>query len=259
MGSLDKFRLDKKVAIVTGAAKGLGKSIAIGLAEAGANIVIADINYEEAQKTAKEIAKLGVDTLSYKLDVRNEEEIKLMLKDIKDIFEGIDILVNNAGICKHIPAKEMKKTDWQDVIAVNLTGVFLMSKIIGEEMIKAKNGSIINIASISSFIINIPQKQCAYNASKAGVVQLSKSLAVEWAKYNIKVNAIAPGYMMTKMTEKYIENNKDEVNKHWVEPTPMKRLGYPEELQGAAIFLASQASSFITGETIVIDGGFTIC
>lgn len=259
MSVLDKFKLDNKVAIVTGAAQGLGKSIAIGLAEAGADIVIVDINYQLAQKTAQEIGKIGGRTLAYQADVTNEDQLTDVLEDVLGQFDRIDILVNNAGICKHIAAEKMDVKDWQNVLDVNLTGVFLCSKVVALYMLENKQkGSIINMASMSGYIVNYPQAQSSYNASKAGVIQLTKSLAAEWAEAGIRVNAIAPGYMKTEMTKKVIQSKPEITQKYWVDPAPMKRMGRPEELQGAAIYLASEASSFMTGNTMIIDGGYTI-
>jgi NAD(P)-dependent dehydrogenase (short-subunit alcohol dehydrogenase family) len=259
VGILSKFKLEDKIAIVTGAARGLGMAMANGLAEAGANIVIPDIDYETAEKTARDLANKGVKTLALKTDVADENNVANMVFRTIDEFGKIDILVNNAGIGKQIPAEKMSKEDWEDVININLTGVFLCAREVGKKMIEARQGSIINIASMSGYIVNYPLPQTAqasYNASKAGVVQLTKSLAAEWAGYNIRVNAIAPGYMKTKMTANYLKMHP-EMEEIWVRLTPMKRMGLPEELQGAAVYLASDASSFMTGNTLIIDGGYT--
>lgn len=257
MSVLDKFKLDNKTAIVTGAARGLGKAMATGLAEAGANIVIPDIDLEAGEKAAKEIAETGVDTLALKTDVTKENDVKKMITDTLDRFDKIDILINNAGICKHIPAEKMSKEDWQEVVDINLTGVFLCAKEVGKHMLEIGGGSIINISSMSGYIVNHPQPQSSYNTSKAGVSQLTKSLAAEWAEHNIRVNGIAPGYMKTKLTAQFLEE-QPEMKEYWVEPTPMKRMGIPEELQGTAVYLASDASSFMTGNIIIIDGGYTV-
>ncbi len=258
MNIIEEYKLENKTAIITGAARGLGKAIATGLAEAGADIVIPDIDYEEAKKTAAEIKQLEVESLALKTDVTSEKDVKNMVSEVIDKFNGIDILVNNAGICKNIPAEEMSKEEWDKVINVNLTSVFLCAREIGKKMIEnKKGGSIINIASMSADIVNYPQPQCSYNASKAGVVHLTKSLAAEWAKYKIRVNAISPGYMKTKLTDQILEENP-ELKKHWIDPTPMKRMGAPEELRGAAVYLASDASSLMTGSVLTIDGGYTI-
>jgi len=256
VGVLDFFRLDGKNAIVTGAAQGLGKAMAQALAEAGANIVIADINLDLAEVTAREISNIGVKTRALKVDVTNPEDVNFMAKEVVSKLGSIDILVNNAGIVRHSPAEIMSKKDWDDVINVNLTGVFLCSQAVGRFMIEKKKGKIINIASMSGLIVNHPQPQVSYNASKAGVIMITKSLAAEWAQYNINVNAIAPGYMKTSMTAPFFE--KEEYRKAWLEPTPMKRPGNPEELGGAVVYLASDASSFMTGQILVIDGGYTL-
>ncbi len=257
MGVLSSFNLEGKTAIVTGAARGLGKAMATGLAEVGANIVIPDINYENARKTANEISELGVETLALKCDVTDKSEVQNMVEKTVDKFDNIDILINNAGLCKNIAAEEMSLEDWQEVIDINLTGVFLCSQVVGKEMIDNKGGSIINISSMSAEIINYPQPQCSYNASKAGVSQLTKSLAAEWAKYDIRVNAIAPGYMKTDLTAEILDKNPER-KEHWIEPTPMKRMGKPKELKGLAVYLASEASSFMTGNIVKIDGGYTL-
>lgn len=257
MSILNKFKLDGKTAVVTGAARGLGKAMAAGLAEAGANIVIPDLNLEGAREAAAEIAEIGVKTLALETDVTDEKDVMEMVNKIEEEFERIDILINNAGICKHIPAEDMSLQEWQDVIDVNLNGVFLCAQKVGQHMIENGGGSIINISSMSAYIVNYPQCQSSYNASKAGVSHLTKSLAAEWSEHNIRVNAIAPGYMRTNMTQEVI-NETPELTEHWVDPAPMKRMGEPEELQGAAVYLASEASSFMTGNILIIDGGYTI-
>jgi NAD(P)-dependent dehydrogenase (short-subunit alcohol dehydrogenase family) len=257
MSVLDLFRLDAKNAIVTGSAQGLGKAMAQALGEAGANVAIVDINIDLARKTAEEFSKkVGKKFIAIQADVTREEDVRRMVEEVVANFSHIDILVNNAGIVRHAPAEVMSKKDWDDVIAVNFTGVFLCSQAVGRHMIGRKQGKIINIASMSGLIVNYPQPQVAYNASKAGVIMLTKSLAVEWAKYNINVNAIAPGYMKTAMTAPFFE--KEEYRRLWLEPTPMKRPGEPEELTGAVVYLASDASSFMTGQVLVIDGGYTL-
>ena len=256
MSILSKFKLDNQVAVVTGGSRGLGKAMAVGLAEAGANVVISALHIDKAIKTAQEIKKLGVKSIAIKVDVTDENDVNKLVGNVLDEFGKIDILLNNAGICLDSPAEKMTKKQWDDVIDVNLNGVFLCAKAFGKEMIKRKKGSIINICSMSGYIVNYPQRQIAYNASKAAVKHLTKSLAAEWAKYNIRVNGIAPGYMRTEMTKKSIDAKY--MQKYFVEPTPMKRLGEPEELQGAAIYLASEASSFMTGNILIVDGGYTI-
>ena len=176
--------------------------------------------------------------------------------EVVERFGKLDIFVNNAGICRNIKAEEMTLEEWQEVIDINLTGVFIGSQVAGKRMIEQGGGSIINIASMSGSIVNVPQPQCSYNASKAGVIHLTKSLASEWAKYNIRVNAISPGYMKTGMTEKTLET--DMAKDWWLRLTPMGRPGLPCELGGAVVYLASDASSFMTGADLIIDGGYTV-
>jgi len=258
MNTMEKFNLKGKCAIVTGAATGLGKAMANALADAGANIVIFDINKEKAEKTAEEIRKKNVEVMVVKADVTSYDEISSGVKKVLEKFGKIDILINDAGIVRHVKAEEMSLKDWNDVINVNLTGVFIVSQIVGKVMIEQKSGSIINISSMSGLIVNTPQCQCAYNASKAGVILLTKSLATEWAGYNVRVNTIAPGYMNTELTAMFIkdERNKPTVDR-WMQFTPMGRVGEPEELGGIAVYLASDASSYVTGSVFTVDGGYT--
>ncbi|MFC7395510.1 SDR family NAD(P)-dependent oxidoreductase [Scopulibacillus cellulosilyticus] len=257
MSVLNKFKLDSKVSIITGAAMGLGKSMAQALAEAGSDIVIADINLKEAKAAAEEIRnQTGVKVLPIKTDVTNENEVNLMADKVIERFEKIDVLFNNAGITIHEKAEEMSFADWKKVIDINLNGPFLVSKAVGKKMIQQKSGSIVNISSMSGLIANTPQPQSSYNTSKAGVIMLTKSLASEWAKHNIKVNTIAPGYMQTELTRPFYEENAEMV-KTWADMTPMGRPGKPEELQGIALYLASEASSFVTGSVFTVDGGYT--
>jgi len=259
MGVIDKFSLKGKCALVTGAARGLGKAMAVALAEAGANIAVADININEAEKSACEISRTGVETISIKTDATNYDSAEECVQKVIKKFEKIDILVNNAGIVRHVNAEDMPMKDWYDVINVNLNSVFIMSQIAGRAMIRQNQGTIINISSMSGIVSNTPQNQCSYNASKAGAIMLTKSLAGEWAKYNIRVNTIAPGYMNTELTKMFIDDEKNrDIVKRWMDFTPMKRVGLPDELGGLAVYLASEASSFVTGSVFVIDGGYTV-
>ena len=253
----EMFNLSKYCSIITGAGQGLGKYMALALAEAGSDIVVPDINIQKAQEAAKEIETKGVKALAIKMDVTEKKEIDKMVKTVMDSFGRIDVLINNAGIAKHINAEDMDYQDWLDVINVNLNGVFLVSQAVGRIMIKQKKGSIINISSMSGIIANTPQCQSAYNASKAGVIMLTKSLASEWVKYNIRINTIAPGYMNIGVAEKYFKE-KGEMAKRWLSFIPMGRAGEPEELGGIAVYLASEASSYVTGGVFTIDGGYTI-
>ncbi|MGE7949263.1 SDR family NAD(P)-dependent oxidoreductase [Lysinibacillus sp. NPDC093688] len=257
MSILNRFSLKDKVSIVTGGAMGLGKAMALALAQSGSHIVIADLNLEEAQKTADQFKRdEGIDTLAIKMDVTNEQHVNNMVTKVLNHFGKIDVLFNNAGITIHEKAEEMSFEDWNKVININLNGVFLVSKAVGKVMIDQKRGSIINISSMSGIIANTPQRQSSYNASKAGVIMLTKSLAMEWAKHNIKVNTIAPGYMKTELTKPYFEQGGDMIDT-WMNLTPMGRPGTPDELGGIALYLASEASSFVTGGVFTVDGGYT--
>lgn len=252
MSITDKFQLNGKKAFVTGGARGIGKSAAIALAQSGADVAIVDRDLDEAMKTTKEIESYGIKAIAVKADVTNPDDVNQMIATILDAFGTIDIAFNNAGICINEKAEDMSFESWKKVIDVNLTGVFLTSQAAGRVMIKNGKGSIINTASMSGHIVNLPQPQCAYNASKAGVIMLTKSLAIEWAPYHVRVNSISPGYIATEMTLKATEWIPS-----WLEASPVKRMGNPEELQGAIIYLASDASTFTTGSDMVIDGAFT--
>lgn len=250
----EMFDLRGEKAIVTGAAQGLGEQIALGLAEAGADIAVVDINIDGAVRVAESIRNIGRESISIKADVTKISDVENMAKMVKDRFGKIDILVNNAGIVNNLPAEQITKEEWDRVIEVNLSGVFLCAQVVGREMIKQKKGNIINISSMSGLIVNRPQPQIHYNTSKAGVIMITKSLAGEWAKYNIRVNAIAPGYMRTPLVDKVFPK----YGKGWSSLTPMGRIGDPSEIKGPALFLASRASSFVTGSVLVMDGGYTL-
>jgi len=257
MGVMDRFDLEGRCSIVTGAAMGLGKAMAEALAEAGSDIVIADINMEAAEATAAELSRIGTRVTAMRCDVTNPDQAEQLVLSVLEAFGRIDVLVNNAGIAKHVKIEDMKIEDWRTIMDVNLNSVFIMSQIVGRVMIRQKKGSIINIASMSGLIVNTPQCQCAYNVSKAGVIMLTKSLASEWAEHGIRVNSIAPGYMKTELTRPYFEGNGEMVQR-WMDLSPMKRPGTPDELQGIALYLASDSSSFVTGAVFSIDGGYTV-
>ncbi len=254
MNVKEMFDLRGEKAIVTGAAQGLGEQMALGLAEAGADVAVVDINIDRAAKVAESIQNLGRESISIKADVTKVSDVENMVRIVKDRFGKIDILINNAGIANHLPAEEISKEEWDSVIEINLSGTFLCAQAVGREMIKQKKGNIINISSMSGLIVNIPQPQIHYNTSKAGVIMITKSLAGEWAKYNIRVNAIAPGYMRTPLVDKVFPK----YGKGWSSLTPMGRIGDPSEIKGPALFLASKASSFVTGSVLVMDGGYTL-
>lgn len=256
MGIIEKMRLDGKKAYVTGGARGIGKSIAIALAEAGADVAIVDLDLAEAKETAAFItAQTQVNTLAIKTDVTQADQVDEMVNQILKYFGRIDIAFNNAGICINTPAADMTLAQWQKVIDINLTGAFLTSQAAGKVMLEQKSGSIINTASMSAHIVNYPQPQVAYNASKAAVIQMSKSLAIEWAKAGVRVNTISPGYIGTELTL----NSPDlkPLIAEWEKMSPLGRIGRPEELQAIAVYLAGDTSAFTTGADFIIDGAFT--
>lgn len=256
MGILDRMRLDGKNIYVTGGAQGLGKAMATGLAEAGADVAIVDINEEKAKATAAEIAQAtGQKVIAVKTDVTDPEEVEAMVNTVVDQLGGLDAAFNNAGMCLNVPAEEMSYEDWLKVVNLNLNSVFLCSTAAGRYMLKQGHGSIVNTASMSAHIVNRPQPQCSYNATKNGVIQLSKSLAIEWAKRGVRVNTMSPGYMGTDLT--LSSPDLKPLIKTWNDWAPLGRLGKPEELQGMAVYLASDTSSFSTGEDYLIDGAFT--
>ena len=256
MGILDRMRLDGKSIYVTGGAQGLGKAMATGLAEAGADVAIVDINEEKAKATAAEIAQAtGQKVIAVKTDVTDPEEVEAMVKTVVAQLGGLDAAFNNAGMCLNVPAEEMSYEDWLKVVNLNLNSVFLCSTAAGRYMLKQGHGSIVNTASMSAHIVNRPQPQCSYNATKNGVIQLSKSLAIEWAKRGVRVNTMSPGYMGTDLT--LSSPDLKPLIKTWNDWAPLGRLGKPEELQGMAVYLASDTSSFSTGEDYLIDGAFT--
>lgn len=256
MGIMDRMRLDGKAIFVTGGARGIGKSVATAFAEAGANLAIVDIDIDEARKTAAALeANVGIKAIAIQTDVTSPEQVNSMVKEVVDTFGKLDVAFCNAGIALHEPAEEMSFESWQKVIDVNLTGVFLTNQAAGRVMLKQGGGSIINTASMSAQIVNFPQPQCSYNPSKAGVVSLTKCLAVEWATRNVRVNSISPGYIETEL----IMDSPHLVPliEKWKAVTPVGRLGRPEELQAICVYLAGDTSAFTTGSDFIIDGGFT--
>ncbi len=253
MPLMEKFMLTGRKAVVTGGARGIGQSVALAFAEMGADVALLDLN--ESTETAESIEKLGRRAFSYAVDVTDEPSVIRVFEKILRDMSSIDILFNGAGICIVSPAEEMSYDQWQRVIGVDLNATFLVAREAGRSMIRSgRGGSIINVASMSGHIVNQPQQHSGYNAAKAGVIQLTKSLAVEWAEYGIRVNAMSPGYIATPMTLPGYE----ELGREWFSAAPIKRLGHPEELQGLAVYLASDASSYVTGSDIVIDGGYTL-
>jgi NAD(P)-dependent dehydrogenase (short-subunit alcohol dehydrogenase family) len=251
MSALDLFRLDGDVAIVTGAGRGIGKVLAKAYSEAGAAVVAADLDGQTAEQTARELRKAGGKAIAVRVDVVKKAQVRAMVKAAVDKFGKLTILLNNAGICRHAPAEDMTEKDWDEVVDIDLKGVLLCSQAAAKVMIPRRYGRIINIASMSGHVVNRPQEQCSYNAAKAGVIHLTRSLAAEWAEFGITVNSISPGYFGTEMTKTVSHMFPD-----WLPHIPMRRLGEPEELRGAAIYLASKAATYTTGHDLVVDGGY---
>ena len=254
MGVLDLFKLTGKTAIITGGGRGLGAQIARGFAEAGiANIVLCSRNVEACRAVGEALAKaFGIRTLAVACDVTNPEDVKAVVGKTLDAFGTIDILVNNSGASWGAPVEQMPKEAWDKVININVTGTFLMCQEVGKVMMERKSGKIINIASIAGFG-GTPEfmQTIGYNTSKGAVMTFTKDLAVKWGRHNINVNAIAPGFFPTKMSNQLIEMGREQI----MAATPLKRLGNEEDLKGAAVFLASQASDYVSGDILTVDGG----
>ena len=251
----DPFNLSGKVAMVTGAGQGLGYEMALTLADAGADIVVAEINDETGEQAAADMEALGRNALFIHTDVTDAASVNGAVDTVLETFDTIDVLVNNAGIVNWDPAEDVKLDDWHRVMNVNLHGLFICSQAVGSQMLETGSGSIINIGSMSGSIVNVPQCQASYNASKAAVIHLTKSLAVEWAKRGVRVNSISPGYMATPMAQPFFEDPA--YGGVWMDRIPMGRPGRPEELGPAVVFLASDASTYMTGADLIIDGGYT--
>ncbi len=243
------MKLIGKVALVTGAAQGIGKAIALLLARNGADIVVADINLEKAEETAREIESIGPKAMAFKVNVAHLSDLERMVEAILERFGKIDILVNNAGITRDKLILRMTEEDWDTVLNVNLKGTFNCTKVVVRHMAKQRGGKIVNIASVVGEMGNAGQVN--YSASKAGVIGLTKTIAREFAQRRINVNAIAPGYIETPMTEVLPEKVKEELKRL----IPMERLGKPEDVAEAVLFLVSEASNYITGQVLNVNGG----
>ena len=253
MSILERFSLAGRTALVTGAGQGIGQAFALALAEAGSDVAVVDINPESAASVASQIEALGVRSMPVVTDVRSSDEVDQMVADIVDAWGRLDIAVNNAGIGMWAPAEEMTDEQWESVLAVNLNGVFYCCRAEGRVMLEQGHGKIINTASMSALIVNRPQCQVSYNASKAGVAHLTRSLATEWASRGLNVNCISPGYTRTPLVDQVAH-----LVDGWLADIPMGRMAEVEDLQGALVFLASDASAYVTGHELVVDGGFTL-
>ncbi|MBX7246314.1 MAG: SDR family oxidoreductase [Candidatus Sumerlaeaceae bacterium] len=243
-------RLDNRVAIVTGGAGGIGYEAATALRDCGATVVIVDVNEAKGRDAA---ANLGVDFIP--ADLTDSAAVRDIATRVKNAHGSLDIAFNNAGVCRNVPSEEATDEDWLRVININLNSVFYCCREFGKVMLTQGKGSIINTASMSGIVSNWPQPQSAYNASKAAVIMLTKSLAGEWASRGVRVNSVSPGYIGTEMTKMGMAN--EAWRKTWLEMTPMGRVGEPSEVASAVVFLASDASSYFTGSNLVMDGGYT--
>jgi 3-oxoacyl-[acyl-carrier protein] reductase len=246
------MRLKNKVALITGAARGIGKEIALVFAQEGANIVVCDVNRPQIEEARKEIEAQGVQVMGLEADVTNFAEVEGMINKILDKFKRVDILVNNAGITRDGLLLRMSEADWEKVLAVNLKGTFNCIKAASRIMIKQRAGKIINIASIIGIIGNIGQAN--YSASKAGIIALTKTAARELASRSINVNAVAPGFICTQMTERL----PDELKNKMLAQIPLNRFGLPRDVANVCLFLASEEACYLTGQTIVVDGGMVM-
>jgi NAD(P)-dependent dehydrogenase (short-subunit alcohol dehydrogenase family) len=256
MGIIEKMRLDGKKCFITGGARGIGKCIAAALTEAGADVAIVDIDIETAKKTAKELSEAnGTKVIAVQTDITDAAQVKAMVDTVQSEFGRLDVAFCNAGIDVVVAAEDDTYEGWSRVINVNLNGTFLTAQAAGKAMIAQGGGSIICTASMSAHIANIPQKECSYAASKAGIIAMVRNLAIEWAEKNIRVNTISPGYMGTDLTL-----NDPELAPligQWEALIPVHRMGKPEELQAIAVYLAGDMSSYTTGADFIVDGGYT--
>lgn len=252
---LDRFRMQDRWVVVTGGARGIGLAIARAFGSAGAHLVLADVDAAEAERAAAALSSEGSTAVGYGLDVRNPEQVREVAERVERDCGPVHTLVANAGIVRNGPLLDSSWEDWRDVVDVNLHGVFHCMQAFGGPMTRRGVGSVVVTASMSGLIVNVPQAQAAYNASKAAAAHLAKSLAVEWAPFGVRVNALAPGYVATELTLRGRSNPA--WGDRWVEATPLGRIGEPAEVAACALFLASDAASFVTGSVLVVDGGYT--
>jgi len=254
---IERFRLDGRTALVTGGAQGIGKAYCEALVSAGAKVAVVDIQLPLAEETAHALVQSGGDAIAIKTDVTDQGDVQQMVKTVVDHWGALTIGVNNAGMGMWRDALTMDFQEWRKILSLNLDAVFLCAQAEAQHMKGRGYGKIINTASMSAHISNTPQNQCAYNASKAGVLHLTRSLAAEWAPLNILVNSISPGYTKTDLVDKLLDSPEGKtVLPQWLDRIPMKRMATVEDLQGAVVYLAAEASDYMTGSDILIDGGY---
>jgi NAD(P)-dependent dehydrogenase (short-subunit alcohol dehydrogenase family) len=254
---LERFRLDGRVALVTGGGQGIGRAFAHALGEAGGKVAVVDLVAQKAETVADELSNKGIEAIAVTADVTKAEQIQKMVDTVVDKWDTLTIGVNNAGIGEWTAAEDVTEANWDKMMNLNLKGVFLCAQAEGQVMRKVGYGKIINTASMSGHIVNTPQKQAVYNTSKAGVLHLTRSLAAEWATRGVRVNSISPGYTRTQLVDDLLQTPEGkEMLPHWLSFTPMSCLVEVTDLQGAIVYLAAEVSDFMTGHDMVIDGGY---
>lgn len=254
---LERFSLAGRVALVTGGGQGIGRAFAHALGQAGAAVAVVDIAPAKAEEVAAELAGRGIDALAVQADVTRRDSLEAMLHAILKRWDRLTIAVNNAGIGGWEDAESVPEESWQRMMDVNLKGVFLCAQVEAGEMLRVGYGKMINTASMSAHIVNTPQNQAVYNTTKAGVLHLTRSLATEWAPRGVRVNSISPGYTRTQLVEDLLKTpTGQKVLPTWMALTPMGRMCEVTDLQGAVVYLASEASDFMTGADLIIDGGY---